>query len=268
MPTNVKTAIDNIQMLTGSPIHGVKQIGEHPVDISLLDTDPTNPGSDAYSKRYKRREKPISERYDILGGIIYPLVVCTKGDGTGRFRIVDGHGRRDEAVRRNQKETTRIIFPPLNLEQRILLRQVLNAAQEPFDTPLVLRDLHLLARERNLDLTNDMDLRALLTDLPVNIRKHEDKLKVQAKWPSDVSDKIGIDGNEESGVIGYDKIKETRPICGCGKETPSKRRRPISRTRTEPACSEAVFHKRISRWRSITRGYPRCAGGREEDRKQ
>jgi len=208
MPTNVKEAIDHIQMLTGSPIHGVKPLGEYPVDISLLDTDPTNPGSDAYSKRYKRREKPISESYDILGGIIYPLVVCTKDDGTGRFWIVDGHGRRDEAVRRNQKEITCIIFPSLTLEQRILLRQVLNAAQEPFDTPLVLRDLHLLARERGLDLTNDMDLRALLADLPINIRKHEDKLKVLAKWPSDVSDKIGIDDNEESGVIGYDKIKE------------------------------------------------------------
>ncbi len=44
MPTNVKVAIDRIQMLTGSPIHGVKPLGEYPVEISLLDTDPTNPG--------------------------------------------------------------------------------------------------------------------------------------------------------------------------------------------------------------------------------
>jgi len=100
------------------------------------------------------------------------------------------------------------VFPPLTLEQRILLRQVLNAAQEPFDTPLVLRDLHILAKERGLDIRNDVDLRALLADLPVNIRKHEDKLKVLAKWPSDVADKIGIDDNEEKGVVGYDKIKE------------------------------------------------------------
>lgn len=208
MPTNVKLAIDHIQMLTGSPIHGVKPLGEYPVDISLLDTDPTNPGADPYSNRYKRREKPISESYDILGCIIYPLVISTKDDATGRFWIVDGHGRRDEAARRSQKAINAIVFPSLTLEQRILLRQVLNAAQEPFDTPLVLRDLYVLARERGLDIRNDMDLRALLADLPVNIRKHEDKLKVLAKWPTDVSDKIGIDDNEETGVIGYDKIKE------------------------------------------------------------
>jgi len=208
MPTNVKEAIDHIQELTGSPIHGVKPLGEYPVDLALLDTDPTNPGSDPYSNRYKRREKPISESYDILGGIIYPLVISTKDDGTGRFWIVDGHGRRDEAVRRNQKQINSIIFPPLTLEQRIVLRQVLNAAQEPFDTPLVLRDLHVLARERGLDIRNDIDLRALLADLPVNIRKHEDKLRVLAKWPPDVSDKIGIDDSEEKGVVGYDKIKE------------------------------------------------------------
>src|SRR5258708_6494135 len=208
MPTTIKETIDHIQTLTGSPIHGVKPIGEHLVDLALLDTDPTNPGSDQYSNRYKKREKPISESYDILGGIIYPLVISTKDDGSGRFWIVDGHGRRDEAARRNQKQISCIVFPSLTLEQRIVLRQVLNAAQEPFDTPLVLRDLYVLARERGLDIRNDVDLRALLADLPVNIRKHEDKLRVLAKWPSDVSDKIGIDDNEEKGVVGYDKIKE------------------------------------------------------------
>jgi hypothetical protein len=208
MPTTIKETIDHIQTLTSSPIHGIKPIGEHLVDLALLDTDPTNPGSDQYSNRYKKREKPISESYDILGGIIYPLVISTKDDGSGRFWIVDGHGRRDEASRRNQKQINCIVFPPLTLEQRIILRQVLNAAQEPFDTPLVLRDLHVLARERGLDIRNEIDLRALLADLPVNIRKHEDKLKVLAKWPSDVADKIGIDDNEETGVVGYDKIKE------------------------------------------------------------
>jgi hypothetical protein len=214
MPTNVKVAIDHIQMLTGSPIHGIKPIGEYLVETSRLQTDPTNPGSDAYSKRYKRREKPISESYDILGGLVYPIVVSQKDDGSGELLIVDGHGRRDEAGRRNQKEINCIVFPPLTLEQRILLRQVLNAAQEPFDTPLVLRDLHLLAHERGLNLSNDVDLRALLADLPVNIRKHEDKLKVLAKWPADVSDKIGIDDNDETGVIGFDKIRELDQLVG------------------------------------------------------
>jgi hemerythrin-like domain-containing protein len=218
MPTNVREAIDHIQMLMASPIHVIKPLGEYPVEIAKLDTDPSNPGSDPYSSRYKRREKPISESYDILGAIIYPLVISTKDDGTGRFWIIDGHGRRDEAVRRNQQEINAIIFPPLTLEQRILLRQVLNAAQEPFDTPLVLRDLFLLAQERGLDIRNDMDLRALLSDLPVNIRKHEDKLKVLAKWPQDVADKIGIDDNEEKGVLGYDKIKELDTLVNAVKK--------------------------------------------------
>src|ERR1039458_7926434 len=208
MPTNIQETVDHIQTLTSSPIHGIKPLGEHFIDIAFLDTDPTNPGSDPYSSRYKRREKPISESYDILGGIVYPLVVATKDDGSGRFWIVDGHGRRDEASRRNQQRMQCIVFPPLTLEQRIILRQVLNAAQEPFDTPLVLRDLHVLAQERGLDIRKDVDLRALLAALPVNIRKHEDKLKVLAKWPAEVSDKIGVDDNDARGVVGYDKIKE------------------------------------------------------------
>ena len=147
MPTNVKETIDHIQMLTGSPIHGIKPVGEYPVKLSLLDVDPTNPGSDVHSGRYNRRKQPISDSYDILGAIVYPLVISSRDDGSGRFWIVDGHGRRDEAERRGQQEINAIVFPPLTLEQRIILRQVLNAAQEPFDTPLVLRDLHLLARD-------------------------------------------------------------------------------------------------------------------------
>jgi hypothetical protein len=218
MPTDIKEAIDHIQTLTSSPIHGIKPMGEYPIDLAILDTDPTNPGSDPYSNRYKRREKPISESYDILGGIIYPLVVSTKDDGSGRFWIIDGHGRRDEANRRNQKKINSIVFPPLTLEQRILLRQVLNAAQEPFDTPLVLRDLHVLAKERGLDIRSEVDLRALLADLPVNIRKHENKLKLLAKWPVEVADKIGIDDNEKEGVVGYDKIKELNSLVGTVKK--------------------------------------------------
>lgn len=208
MPSVVSETIDHIQNLIGSPIHGVTPIGEYPIALSLLDTDPTNPGSDPRSGRYKRREKPISESFDILGRIVYPLVVCTKDDGTGRFWIVDGHGRKDEGERRSLKEMNAIIFPALTLEQRILLRQVLNAAQEPFDTPLVLRDLYVLAKERKLDIRNEVDLRALLADLPANIRKHEDKFKLLAKWPMDVSDKIGVDDNDEAGILGFDKVKE------------------------------------------------------------
>ena len=69
-----------------------------------------------------------------------------------------------------------------------------------------------------LDIREDVDLRALLADLPVNIRKHEDKLKVLAKWPSDVSDKIGIDNNDEKGVVGFDKIKELNGLVNVVKK--------------------------------------------------
>jgi len=199
--------VDFLEQLKKSPIHGVEPQGERLINMDLLDTDPTNPGSDPLSQRYKRREKPISESYDILGRFVYPLVVSEKGDG--RYWIVDGHGRHDEAKRRkNIKQIRAIVYPRLSLEQRILLRQILNAAQEPFDTPLVLRDLHVLARERKLDIRRDVDLRALLVDLPANIRKHEQKLRLLSKWPAEVADKIGIDDNDEAGVIGYDKVKE------------------------------------------------------------
>jgi ParB-like chromosome segregation protein Spo0J len=204
MPTNV----DPIQQLIASPIHGLKSLGIFEVDIELLDTDPTNPGSDPFSSRYKRREKPISESFDILGSIVYPVVISSKDDGTGRFWIVDGHGRSDEMRRRQVKKVRALVYPSLTLEQRILLRQVLNAAQEPFDTPLVLKDLHVLANERGLDIRKDADLHALLADLPSNIRKHEEKLKLLAKWPEAVSDKIGIDDNDEAEVLGLDKVKE------------------------------------------------------------
>ena len=150
----------------------------------------------------------IRESFDIIGRIVYPLVVCEKGDGSGRYSTIDGHGRRDEAMRRGVRTMRAIVFPSLNLEQRICLREVLNAAQEPFDTPLVLKDLTLLARERGLDVKDKNDLESLLADLPVSIRNHSKKLQLLAKWPSEIADKIGVDDNTEAGVIGLDKVKE------------------------------------------------------------
>lgn len=199
---------DLIEQLKNSPIHGIQPLGQEDIDIRLVDADPTNPGADPQSRRYARRWESLSESFDIIGGYIYPLVVCKSTEGAGRHILVDGHGRWDEAKRRGHKKVRALVFPPLNLEQRICLRETLNAAQEPFDTPLVLKDLHLLAKERGLDIRNERDLRALLSDMPANIRKHEEKLKLLAKWPADVADKIGVDDNVEAGVIGYDKVKE------------------------------------------------------------
>ncbi len=211
-----KKPIDLAQRLRKSPLHGIQPIeGEHLIELSKLDTDPTNPGSHPLSNRYQRREQPIHDSYDILGRIIYPLVVCTIDDGSGHFLLIDGHGRFDEAKKRGEKKIKCIIFPPLTVEQRIILRQVLNAAQEPFDAPLILRDLQTLAKERNLDIrNNDADMDALLADFPESFATEKKKLRVLAAWPEDIADKISIDVNkkgedgEEQGVIGYAKINQ------------------------------------------------------------
>jgi hypothetical protein len=129
--------------------------------------------------------------------------------------LIDGHGRFDEAKKRGEKKIKCIVFPFLTVEQRIILRQVLNAAQEPFDAPLILRDLQTLAKERNLDIrNNDADMDALLADFPESFATEKKKLRVLAAWPEDIADKISIDVNkkgedgEEQGVIGYAKINQ------------------------------------------------------------
>lgn len=212
MPSTSKyePQLELLGLLRKSPIHGVKPIKAEDVDIELIDADKTNPGANEYSRRYERRWPSITESFEIIGGPVYPLVLCQHPDRPGRYMIVDGHGRFDEARRRRKEFKTirALIFPKLTLEQRICLRETLNAAQEPFDTPLILKDLQLLANERKLDVRNERDLQVLLSDLPFSIRKHEDKLKLLARWPSDVADKIGVDDNDEAGVIGFDKVKE------------------------------------------------------------
>jgi ParB-like chromosome segregation protein Spo0J len=199
---------DAIEFLRRSPIRGIEPTEIRDIPLDALDTDPTNPGADQYSKRYERRADAISDSFDIIGGAVYPLVVCERADAPGRYLTIDGHGRGDEAKRRGFRNVKALVYPPLTLEQRICLRETLNAAQAPFDTPLVLRDLQLLARERRLDIRNERDLRALVADLPANIRKHEEKLTLLARWPAEVADKIGIDDDDRAGVIGYDKVKE------------------------------------------------------------
>ena len=216
--TAKKLTIDPLEQLKKSPIHGIKPIGEREIDITLLDTDPTNPGSDQFSKRYKRRGDSISDSFDIIGGPVYPLVVCKSSETPGRYLIVDGHGRGDEAGRRQHKTIRVIVFPPLSLEQRICLREVLNAAQEPFDTPLVLKDLHLLASQRGLSIRNPNDLRSLLSDLPLSIRKHKSKLNLLAKWPEAVAERIGIENDDDAKILGYDKVRHLDAVVNAVKD--------------------------------------------------
>ena len=199
---------DQVQLLKGSPIHGIEPVGNREIGIEAIDQDDTNPGKDSLSRRYERRAPNIRESYDIIGDVVYPVVVCLSLNSSGRYIAIDGHGRLDELRRRGRKKIKAIVFPALTLEQRICLREVLNAAQEPFDTPLILKDLSLLAQERGLDVRNNNDLESLLADLPESIRKHRDKLKLLARWPMEVADKIGVDDNDAAGVIGLDKVKE------------------------------------------------------------
>jgi hypothetical protein len=139
---------DPVELLKSSPIHGIEPLEEREILIAAIDEDTTNPGKDSLSKRYERRAPNIRESYDIIGNVVYPIVVCLRRDAAERYIAVDGHGRLDELRRRGRKVVRAIVFPYLTLEQRICLREVLNAAQEPFDTPLVLKDLGLLAQER------------------------------------------------------------------------------------------------------------------------
>jgi ParB-like chromosome segregation protein Spo0J len=216
--TAKKLSIDPIEQLKNSPIHGLTPIGDREIDITLLDTDPTNPGSDQFSKRYKRRGDSIRESFHIIGGPVYPLVVCESSETPGRYLIVDGHGRGDEA-KRSQKKTIRVIvFPPLTLEKRICLRETLNAAQEPFDTPLIIKDLQLLAQQRGLSIRNPNDLASLLADLPQNIRKQEPKLRLLAKWPEEVVNQIGIENDDDARIIGLDKVRSLDSVVNAVKD--------------------------------------------------
>jgi hypothetical protein len=196
------------QQLRKSPVRNLPAPENMVVDMALIEDDPTNPGADETSGRYDRRAESISDSFDILGGPVLPLVVCRNPESPNRFIIVDGHGRRDEARRRNQQTIKALVFPALSLEQRVCFRQTLNAAQEPFDPPLILKDLQLLAKLRNLEIRKETDLRALLGDMPYNVRKHYAKLRLLSRWPEAVADKIGIDDDDELGILGFEKVKE------------------------------------------------------------
>lgn len=211
MASRKRTDVDNAAVqdqLRKSPVSNLPAPEYMVVDVNLIDDDPTNPGAEETSGRYERRAESISDSFDILGGAIYPLVLSRSAEARDRFIGVDGQGRRDEARRRNQPTMKALVFPPLTLEQRVCLRQILNGAQEPFDPPLILKDLQLLAKLRKLDIRKEPDLRALVGDMPCNVRKHYSKLRLLSKWPESVADKIGIDDDDKAGILGFEKVKE------------------------------------------------------------
>ena len=210
---------DEVEALRSSPVHDLKPISEEPrwIGIDAVEIDPTNPGSVTQSMRYIRRAPSIRDSYDILGGIIYPIVVCQKDDDPGQFIHVDGFGRLEEMRGRGEERVRAIVFPPLTLEQRICLRQTLNAAQEPFDVVSVIHDLQELARQRGLDIRNLEHIRTLVRDLPDKVRKRQKDLEILARWDAAAVEKIGESYGTSTDSIGMDKIRGlTRILSAAG----------------------------------------------------
>ncbi|MBA4179034.1 MAG: hypothetical protein C0506_00445 [Anaerolinea sp.] len=202
--------------LRTSPVHNIRPLKDDPVelDIDAIEIDPTNPGSLTDSLRYKRREPSIDDSWDILGGIVYPIVVAQKPDDPARYIHVDGFGRYKQAQGRGARRIRAIVYPPLTLEQRICLRQTLNAAQEPFDVASIIKDLQALALERSLDLRDSTQIKLLVRDLPDKVQKREQDLVVLARWHPDAVKRIGESYGRRGpeSAMGMDKVKELTKI--------------------------------------------------------
>ena len=92
----------DITALKGSPVHDLKPLNEEAqrINIEDIDMDKTNPGSVTESLRYQRRAPSIRDSYDILGRIVYPIIVCKNAEHTGRYIQVDGFGRLEQLKQR------------------------------------------------------------------------------------------------------------------------------------------------------------------------
>ena len=199
----------DVAALRASPVHNLKTITEEPVWINIgdVDLDPTNPGQVTESLRYKRREPSIRDSYDILGGIIYPIVVCQNAEHAGRFIHIDGFGRLEHLRQRGEKKVRAYIYPSMNLEQRICFRETLNAAQEPFDAASIIQDLRTLAGERGLDIHNTEHVETLVRDLPEKVRNRKRDILILSSWHPDAIDKIGESYNTDRESIGLDQVR-------------------------------------------------------------
>jgi hypothetical protein len=192
-----------------SPIHNFKMLYEDPVllNIADIDLDLTNPGSVSESQRNKRRRPSIRDSYDILGQIIYPIIVCKNADHPDRYIHIDGYGRLEHIKERGEKQVRAYVFPHMNLEQRICFRETLNAAQEPFDAASIIHDLRLLAQERDLNIYNSEHVETLVRDLPERVQKHKKDIIELSRWHPDVIKIIGESYDEDPKSIGLDQVR-------------------------------------------------------------
>lgn len=198
-----------IGALKGSPVHDLKPLNEEPqwINIDDIDLDATNPGSVTESLRYQRRAPSIRDSYDILGRIVYPIIVCKSAEHSGRFIHVDGFGRLEQLKQRGEKRVRTYIYPPMTLEQRICFRQTLNAAQEPFDAVSIIQDLRILAEERKLDINNTDHVETLVRDLPEKVQKHKKDILELSRWHSDAIAALGESYSTNPKAIGIDQIR-------------------------------------------------------------
>jgi hypothetical protein len=178
-----------------------------PIDVSAIDLDPTNPGNVTQSLRDSRRAGSIRDSYDILSRIIYPIIVCQHPDKAARYIHIDGYGRLKEAKARGRQMIDAIVFPPLDLEQRICMRQTLNAAQEPFDAVSIIQDLQELAKIRNVDTSDPEQVKTLVRDLPERVRKKEKDLLMLARLHPKAVSSMGENYRKDGAAIGLDKFR-------------------------------------------------------------
>ena len=114
--------------LRSSPLRHIQPLHKSPITVKIddLEDDPTNPGTVTVSLRYQRREPSIRDSYDILGSIIYPVIVCEHEDPAKReqrkYIVIDGHGRLHQARQRGQEDIEAIVYRAMNLEERICFR--------------------------------------------------------------------------------------------------------------------------------------------------
>lgn len=206
--TRSKVEEVDVTAMRAGPVAGLKPISESPIeiDIDLIDLDPTNPGTATNSLRYERRDPSIRDSYDILGRVVYPIVVCESGKGDGRYVHVDGFGRLRQLKARNVKRVRAMVYPPMNLEQRIVFRQTLNAAQEPFDVASIIADLQKLAKERGIDLSDKKQVKTLIRDLPTKVQRYQNDLLILARWDPESAQALG-ESSSLFGTIGIDKLR-------------------------------------------------------------
>ena len=203
-----KAKQERIDALRNSLVHGLRPLLENElILIDDIEIDSTNPGSLTESHRYERRAESMLDSYDILERVVYPIVVCEKQDEDGKYIHIDGYGRLGMLRAKGVKEVKAIIYPPMNLEQRICFRQTLNAAQEPFDPVSIIHDLKLLAQERGLSLQNRADIKALVRDLPARVQARERDLLILARWHSEVVDRMGEQSGSQQEAIGLDQLR-------------------------------------------------------------